>query len=187
MPPSAELLRASFDRLAWREQAGDAPRWVKRLVANVPLRSQVLEVGCGTGGLARELAARRGARVTAIDVCPRTINVARLRTPSSLGVEYCVADICDLDLEPESFDVVVCADTLGTLPRESAFGTAVPRMAGAVKRGGLLLLTDVVETASLRGLLFGTWQMRRRLRESLPGVSVRRHFGGRYLAIWQRG
>jgi 2-polyprenyl-3-methyl-5-hydroxy-6-metoxy-1,4-benzoquinol methylase len=183
MPPSADVFRASL----WREQAGDrAPAWVRRLVATVPLRSRVLEVGCGTGGLARELAARRGARVTAIDVSANTINIARLRTSQTLGIEYCVADICELAPEPECFDVVICADTLHSLPREQAFGRAVPNMAGAVKCGGLLVLADVVEGPSLLGLLLGTRKVRSTLRAQLPGVSVRRHLGGRYSAIWQR-
>jgi magnesium-protoporphyrin O-methyltransferase len=44
----------------------------------------LLDAGCGTGALAVE-AARRGARVTAIDLSPTLIGLAQQRTPCELG------------------------------------------------------------------------------------------------------
>jgi 2-polyprenyl-3-methyl-5-hydroxy-6-metoxy-1,4-benzoquinol methylase len=213
MLPSADVIRGDFDRIAMcsREQPDRIEPSVQRLVAQIPLRSRVLEVGCGTGALARVLATRRGAKVTAIDLSPRMIDIARVRTPALLGVEYHVADF--LSLEPRGFDVVIATNTLHHLPLEEA----VSRMAAAVSGDGLLLLADLFEARGLSELpynglswilrapnrvpgdLDAAWaahglrdrlqpwrSVRRSLRSLLPGVSVRRHLGWRYSAIWQR-
>lgn len=179
MPPSA-------DHIAFTPVLRTAPApaerlvpVVQRLVADVPLGARVLEVGCGTGLLARELATKRGARVTAIDVSPRSIDVARVRTPASLGVEYRVADF--MELSPRGFDVVIATDVL----HELSAGDALPRMADAVVPGGSLLIADVY-----RGWFADDSApyaaVRRELRAALPGVAVRRHIWWRYTARWTR-
>lgn len=214
MVPSANVIRADFDRIAAcsREQNDPLEPCVQRLVAHVPLRSRVLEIGCGTGALARELATRRGAKVTAIDLSPRMIDVARVRTSASLGVEYHVADF--LALSPRGFDVVIATNTLHHLPLEET----VARMADAVSATGTLLISDLFAARGVAELPYNglSWLLRARLprrrpdlaaawaahgehdrlqslrvirramRALLPGVTVRRHLGWRYTAIWQR-
>jgi 2-polyprenyl-3-methyl-5-hydroxy-6-metoxy-1,4-benzoquinol methylase len=217
MLPSADVIRADFDRIAACSPMADGriEPSAQRLVAHVPLRSRVLEIGCGTGALARELATRRGAKVTAIDLSPRMIDVARVRTPASLGIEYHVADF--LSLSPRGFDVVIATNTLHHLPLEET----VRRMADAVSDTGMLLVADLFAARGVMELpynglswmldavrtpspashdLAAAWDahglhdqlqslrsLRRRLRALLPGVAVRRHLGWRYTAIWQRG
>ena len=146
---------------------------VADLVAQVPLRAQVLEIGCGTGALARRLAVKRGARVTAIDSSARMIDVARASTPTSLGIDYRVADI--LTLSPRGFDVVMCVDTLASLP----LTPALERMAAAVVPSGIVMIAD-------RAPSWFMGSLRRDLRDVLPCISVRRHLGGRYSAMWSR-
>ncbi len=75
---------------------------------------RLLDAGCGTGALAVE-AARRGAAVTAIDLSPTLVALARERTPRGLGtrggsVEFCVGDMQDPTLG--RFDHVVAMDSL---------------------------------------------------------------------------
>lgn len=182
MSQSAQTVCADLDRLAWCDQPGDrTPAWVRRILASVPMRSQVLDIGCGTGSLARQLATRRGARVTAIDACPTTIDVARLRTRSALGIEYRVGNICELT--PEGFRVVICAGGLAKLPLD----VALPRMAAGVEPGGLVVLSGAFEGGGLLATVFGTQKVRSRLAPWLPGVRLHRHLGGRYTAIWRRG
>jgi ubiquinone/menaquinone biosynthesis C-methylase UbiE len=69
---------------------------------------RVLDVGCGSGYLARELA-RRGARVTAVDLSPRMIEHARrLERAEPLDIELAVADAETIDgtYGAASFDLV---------------------------------------------------------------------------------
>lgn len=73
---------------------------------------RVLDAGCGTGALAVE-AARRGAHVTAVDLSPTLVRVARERVPQQLGrgrIDFRVGDLFDPALG--RFDHVVCMDSL---------------------------------------------------------------------------
>lgn len=73
---------------------------------------RVLDAGCGTGMLAVE-AARRGAHVTAIDLSPTLIDLARERLPADIGdghIDFLVGDM--LNPGPTGFDHVVAMDSL---------------------------------------------------------------------------
>jgi SAM-dependent methyltransferase len=63
----------------------------------------VLELGCGGGGLSLQLL-RRGAQLTALDLSPRMVELARRRAPEA---RFLVAPAEDTGLPEESFDRVV--------------------------------------------------------------------------------
>jgi SAM-dependent methyltransferase len=66
-----------------------------------------LDVACGTGNAAL-IAARRGARVTGVDLAERLVGVARERAAAEgLEAEFAVGDAVDLPLPDASFDVAV--------------------------------------------------------------------------------
>ncbi|HEY4947146.1 MAG TPA: class I SAM-dependent methyltransferase, partial [Acidimicrobiales bacterium] len=64
--------------------------------------SSVLDAGCGTGRVARELA-RRGIEVVGVDIDPSMIATARRSAP---GLHWLIDDLTRLDLH-RRFDVVV--------------------------------------------------------------------------------
>lgn len=68
----------------------------------------VLELGCGDGRLTVGIAAD-AARVLAFDPDADAVATARRTLPSDLAerVEYRVASGTELEIEPESFDLVV--------------------------------------------------------------------------------
>lgn len=73
---------------------------------------RVLDAGCGTGALA-VACAERGAAVTAIDVSPTLIELARARTPAIDGdghIDFRVGDMLDPSLG--EFDYAVAMDSL---------------------------------------------------------------------------
>ena len=120
-----------FDRTAvqaWARLTSDGPvsriratvragrdRMREALLDSLPsdLRGRrVLDAGCGTGALAVE-AARRGARVTAIDLSPTLVDLAKERAPEIPGegwVQFRVGDMLDDQLG--RFDYVVAMDSL---------------------------------------------------------------------------
>lgn len=73
---------------------------------------RLLDAGCGTGALAVE-AARRGARVVAIDLSPTLVSLARERLPADVdpaAIDFHSGDMLSPDLG--RFDHVVAMDSL---------------------------------------------------------------------------
>jgi len=73
---------------------------------------RILDAGCGTGLLAFE-AARRGARVVAIDLSPTLVDLGRQRVPADIdpaSIEFVSGDMLDPGLG--EFDHVVAMDSL---------------------------------------------------------------------------
>lgn len=126
-----DAIRDYFDRTAadaWVRLTSDAPvgrirakvragraRMRERLSGWLPAElggRRVLDAGCGTGLLAAELALR-GARVTAVDLSPTLVEIARVRLPDDVAssrVEMLSGDMLDPALG--AFDHVVAMDSL---------------------------------------------------------------------------
>lgn len=71
-------------------------------------KTRYLDVGCGSG-MAAELAAARGARVTGVDAAEPMLAIARSRTPAG---DFRCADLEALPFADESFDVVTGFNSL---------------------------------------------------------------------------
>lgn len=91
--------------------------WANHLIeaAQVAPGDRVLDVGCGTGVVARDAVARVGptGRVVGIDLNNAMLTVARRL---STDVEWRQGDAADLPFEDGSFDVVLCQAALMFLP-----------------------------------------------------------------------
>ena len=104
---------------------------------DLPRAASVLDLGCGTGVVARALAAREEftGTVTAVDQSPHFIAAAQRRAAEEgVGdrVEFVVGDAHELDLPTASFDAVV-AHTLVSHVRDPL---AVLAQAARVTRSG---------------------------------------------------
>jgi 2-polyprenyl-6-hydroxyphenyl methylase/3-demethylubiquinone-9 3-methyltransferase len=110
--------------------------------ARVPLaHSRALDVGCG-GGLLAEALARAGARVTAVDLSPAMIEVARLHAvESGLEVDYRVAGAEELAAaEPAGFDLVTCMEVLEHVPDPALMTATLARL---LRPGGALIVSTL--------------------------------------------
>ena len=137
---------------------------------------RVLDVGCG-GGLLAEGMARRGARVTGIDLAPGALEVARLHALEyGIAVDYRqVAAESLADAEPASFDLVTCLEMLEHVPDPPAIVAALARL---VRPGGDVICSTINRNAKafalaivgaeylLRLLPMGTHQYARLIRPS---------------------
>lgn len=102
---------------------------------------RALDVGCG-GGLLAEALAQAGAQVTAIDLAPGMIEVARLHAAASgLALDYRLTEAATLSREsPHAFDVVTCLEMLEHVPDPAAMlGT----LAALMKPDGTLFVSTL--------------------------------------------
>ncbi|MFJ1459972.1 class I SAM-dependent methyltransferase [Nocardia sp. N2S4-5] len=91
----------------------------------------VLDVGCGAGEFAVELA-RRAERVDALDRSPEMIDRARATVPEN--VTCLLDDVLERQLPDAEYDAIVSVTALHHLPLEDA----LPVLARALRPGGVL-------------------------------------------------
>ena len=98
-----------------------------------------VDLACGTGAMA-ELAARRGADVTGIDLAPALIETAQERArEQGLDIDYRVGDCENLDVPDASFDAL--SSTFGIMFAPDHEATA-HELARIVKPGGRIGLAN---------------------------------------------
>jgi SAM-dependent methyltransferase len=117
--------------LAWARTPGHDAYWdySPRFSELVPQPGRAtLEVGCGEGRVARDLAGR-GHRVTAVDSSPTLLEAAREAQPDA---EFHLADAADLPFADETFDLVVAYNSL----------MDIEDMPGAVQEAARVLTPD---------------------------------------------
>ena len=140
---------------------------------------QVIDLGCGEGHNTRALA-RRGARMTGIDLSPRMIAAARASEAAEpLGIRYRVGSFTRLDFcDDASFDAAVSTMALMDSPD---FGAAA-RAAHRVLRPGGGFWFSVLHPCFITA---GTkWLRDERGRET--GLTVTDYFSARaYLEHWR--
>ncbi|MGW0041214.1 class I SAM-dependent methyltransferase [Rhodococcus sp. NPDC003348] len=131
--------------------------------------SRVLDAGCGTGRVGAELA-RRGHRVTAVDLDPVLLDAAR-----ATGVLTVVqADLAELDLPGPGFDAVVVAGNVMIFLAPGTEAAVCRRLADQLAPGGVLVagfatdyrysVDDFDADLAAAGLVhehrFATWDLR---------------------------
>jgi ubiquinone/menaquinone biosynthesis C-methylase UbiE len=126
-------------------------------VMDMPAAAEVVELGCGTGVVARAIAARDGfaGRVTGVDQSPEFIAAAeRYAADEGVAVRFLVGDAHAVDLPAGGFDAVV-AHTLVSHARDplavlaEAARLARPGGSVAVFDGDYAALTFGVSDARL--------------------------------------
>lgn len=124
-------IRTPAERAAWERI------FALVLAGKGPL--DALDVGCGTGFLALELAAR-GHRATGIDLAPAMLAQAREKAAArGLSVRFAEGDAEAPPFPAHSFDLVVCRHLLWTLPHPQAALDAWVRL---LRPGGRLAVID---------------------------------------------
>lgn len=161
-PEPKRIVRAGYDQVADRyvewiaEIQGDPrSRFLDDLMARLPERPAVLDLGCGAGVPSTALLAERCA-VVGVDLSARQLELARERVP---GARFVQADMTTVEFPAESFDAITAFYSIAHLPREQHAGM-FRRIAAWLRPGGHLLAalghgeTDGVEADWLGAPMF---------------------------------
>ena len=138
-------IEADFDRLALLDDEG----WTANnhyhdlLLKHVPRNSEnALEIGCGTGRFARELA-KRCKKVVGIDMSAEMIRVARKKAEGIGNLEFELTDAMRWEFPKAHFDFVCSIATLHHLEQREL----LVKIKEALKPGGVLVVLDLVESS----------------------------------------
>ena len=111
--------------------------------AGINSTMHVLDLGCGVGGCSRVIAATCGCRVTAIDLTPELIEVAReltRRCGMDERIEFREADALALPFADATFDHVWCHNVTMNIPDKKKLASEVARV---LKPGGRFSCSEV--------------------------------------------
>ena len=127
---SGESYDATYDR---RAAAGENVHGEADFVQRFAPAS-VLDGGCGTGRVGRELA-RRGASVTGVDIDPEMLATARLKAP---GIDWEIGDLASIDLA-RRFDAIVLAGNVMIFLTPGTEAAVIANMSHHLTAAGVLI------------------------------------------------
>jgi trans-aconitate methyltransferase len=174
---------------------------------------RAVDIGCGNGGLTRELHRRGIPEVVGLDRDVPCVQRCRIH-PDAADIRYIAGDLRTTDLAPQGFELVSAVASLHHVEAREG----LLRLRGLVAPGGVLVVVGLarpdlprdfpVEAAAQVSRLFQSrranpvgeppapivWPpperystMRRLAGELLPGVRWRRHLMWRYSMVWVNG
>jgi demethylmenaquinone methyltransferase/2-methoxy-6-polyprenyl-1,4-benzoquinol methylase len=139
-----QKIAGRYDRSNILISLGLQGRWKRmltgRLLKNLPEGAAVLDVCCGTGDIALELArARRNLRVTGLDFSPAMLKEAEKRRRGRKNVRFLQGNAMALPFRDAVFDAAVISFGL----RNTAdYGRTLREMVRVVKADGSVLCLD---------------------------------------------
>jgi ubiquinone/menaquinone biosynthesis methyltransferase len=144
-----------YDLITGLLSFGRDRRWKAKLVTLADVRPgmRALDLAAGTGDIAFGLAAN-GARVVALDITHRMLQLAAVKRPPAAAVTFVTGDMMALPFPDASFDLVTTGYGIRNVP---VIEPAIAEIARVLRPGGLLLSLDFDRPAHplVRGVYLG--------------------------------
>lgn len=142
MTDHTEIVRRGYDALSHRyRRDDDSPpeyrEWLAALLARLPDRARVLDLGCGNGIPLAKTLADAGHEVTGVDLSDVQVERARRLVP---GATFRRADATEVMFPKGSFDAVACLYALIHMPLDRQ-PPLIARIAGWLRPGSWLVAT----------------------------------------------
>ena len=131
------------ERYEQRAAAGENVHGEADFVQQTGARS-VLDAGCGTGRVARELA-RRGLDVTGVDIDPAMLATGRRKAPA---LDWRLGDLATIDLG-RTYDAVVMAGNVMIFLAPGSEGTVLANLARHLNPDGLVIAGFQIKSGRL--------------------------------------
>jgi ubiquinone/menaquinone biosynthesis C-methylase UbiE len=128
----AKYDRAYFTKEYWKEDlpgavgnrslSYDDPNHLERfrIIASAICKlsgfSDILDAGCGPGGLLNALASKSSARLVGVDASPAAVSIGLQDLGLGTRTKLVQAELIELPFADQEFDLVVCLDVLEHLP-----------------------------------------------------------------------
>jgi len=139
-----DLLAPGYDLFTRWFSFGMDQNWkrlvVERATSGLPPHAAVVDLACGTGEIARALAARHPDRaVLGIDLSAEMLVAAHAARSGSGAVDYARGDICALPLPDRSVERITIGYGFRNLPD---FRAGITETARVLKPGGKMVVLD---------------------------------------------
>ena len=123
----------------WLEEEGrnaerEYPELFPYVIARIPERSSVVDIGCGTGFLLERIKKQKNAQVFGLDISLSAIKVMKEKR----GIDGVATPIPPIPLKDDTYDVAICTEVLDHLDNDQG---AIKEAIRITKPGGLILVT----------------------------------------------
>lgn len=138
----SDVVRSIAERMELRAASSEQQAMLQAYLDDVPWpeNAHVLEMGCGTGPVARTITSRfNAASVVGLDPSVEFIKIAQELADGLTGLSFQVGDARDSKLGDESFDVVVLHTALCHIPEPERALTEAWRV---LNPGGFIAVFD---------------------------------------------
>jgi SAM-dependent methyltransferase len=141
-PPPQARNRVAYDRIAPSWDAarsaffGRERSYLDTLLADLPVPSSVLDLGCGTGRPMAEYVLACGHRLTGVDQATALLSIARERFPQARWIESAIETF----RSDECHAAVICWDALFHIPR-GIHREILSNAIATLRPGGRLMIT----------------------------------------------
>ena len=97
--------------------------------------SKILDIGCGTGHVARYLS-KKGFNVVGVDLSERMLVTAKQKSPQS---DFYLMDVREIKFKPQSYDAVLCLFVLNHVDHKEA-KKVIGKMSKILRKKGHLFI-----------------------------------------------